>query len=232
MTVSILFLAALVQSTLGFGLALIAMPLLALVYDVPSAAALVAFCSLTSSTLMLVQQRREIEVSESAPLVISAAAGVPLGLLVIRRAPEDLVTALLGALVAAFSLYMLFRPRLVELKQPRLKYLFGFVGGIFGGAYNISGPPVILYGALRRWPPQRFRVILQGFFLPTSILIWIGHGLTGLWTEEVLRLFVFALPALVVGTFAGHWLNQRLPTEFFTKVVYGMCVGLGVLIMF
>jgi hypothetical protein len=43
-----------------------------------------------------------------------------------------------------------------------------------------SGPlPLVVYGSLRGWPPERFRATLQGYFLPASLL-----GLAGpaLWT--------------------------------------------------
>ena len=33
----------------------------------------------------------------------------------------------------------------------------------------MNGPPLVIYGALRRWSPQHFRATLQGYFLPASL---------------------------------------------------------------
>ena len=45
-----------------------------------------------------------------------------------------------------------------------LRSTFGFFAGILGGAYNTNGPPVVIYGSLRKWSPATFRATLQGYF--------------------------------------------------------------------
>jgi uncharacterized protein len=39
---------------------------------------------------------------------------------------------------------------------------------VFGGAYGMNGPPLVVYRAMRRWSPPHFRAILEGYFLPAS----------------------------------------------------------------
>jgi hypothetical protein len=43
----------------------------------------------------------------------------------------------------------------------------------------MNGPPLVIYGALRRWTPERFRATLQGYFLPASgrprLTCWLGR---------------------------------------------------------
>ena len=51
----------------------------------------------------------------------------------------------------------------------------GFCSGILGGAYGMNGPPLAVYGSLRRWSPQHFRATLQGYFLPASIIGMAGY---------------------------------------------------------
>ena len=110
-------------------------------------------------------------------------------------------------------------------------YVFGFWGGLLGGAYNTNGPPVVLYGALRGWPPERFRATLQAYFLPANVLVWGGHGLSGLWTEEVIRLYLFALPLILLAIPLGTRLNRWMPTERFERLLYGALVLLGLLLI-
>ena len=97
----------------------------------------------------------------------------------------------------------------------------------------MDGPicPLVLYGALRRWPPQRFRATLQGYFVPTSALIWVGHGLTGLWTDRVVQLYVLALPVLVLAIALGTRLHRRIPAHRFERLLYLVLIGLGGLLL-
>ena len=44
----------------------------------------------------------------------------------------------------------------------------------------MNGPPLVIYGALRRWSPQYFRATLQGYFLPATLAGLIGYAATGL----------------------------------------------------
>ena len=118
-----------------------------------------------------------------------------------------------------------------KLEHERLAFLFGFVGGVLGGAYNTSGPPAVVYGALQHWPPERFRATLQGYFLPTGLAILIGQGAAGLWTPDVLRLFVYSLPVLLLSAYLGGKANRRLSGGQFRRVIYGALVLMGVLLL-
>jgi hypothetical protein len=44
----------------------------------------------------------------------------------------------------------------------------------------MNGPPLVIYGSMRRWSPQHFRATLQGYFLPASIIGMSGYRLAGL----------------------------------------------------
>ena len=44
----------------------------------------------------------------------------------------------------------------------------------------MNGPPLAIYGAMRRWSAQHFRATLQGYFLPASIIGMAGYWLAGL----------------------------------------------------
>ncbi len=106
------------------------------------------------------------------------------------------------------------------------------VDGVLGGAYNTNAPPLVLYGVLRRWSPGRFRDTLQGYFVPANALIWIGHGLTGLWTVSVVKLYVLALPLVLLAIVLGTRLNQRIPADRFERFLYVIIIGLGLWLLF
>lgn len=231
LAVLIIFLAVLLHSTVGFGLALVSMPLLTLVIGVQTATPLVGLIGLASEWLIVWHDWQHLDFQASWRLIVASAVGIPLGLLLLKSAPEPLVTGILGGLLIVFGLYRLARPSLITLHRQGWAYLFGFTSGILGGAYNASGPPVVLYGALRRWSPVYFRANIQGYFAAASVLTVTGQGLSGLWTVEVWQLFGLALPLALLAVFLGSKLNRRLPVQHFERVIYGALVVLGVVLL-
>lgn len=227
---AIVFVSAFTRSALGFGDGLIAMPLLAIVAGMHIATPLVALCASTIALTILLRAWREVDLKAAWRLIASSLAGIPIGLLFLKTAPEALVKGMLGAVLIAFALYNLVAPRLPTLHGERWSYLCGFVAGILGGAYNTNGPPVVIYGMLRRWSPRRFRATLQGYFFPTGLGILVGHGLAGLWTPEVLRLYLYALPVIVAAVAAGGWVNRRVTAGQFDRFVYIGLLVMGILL--
>jgi hypothetical protein len=228
---AILFVSTLIRATLGFGNALLAMPLLALTVGLHTATPLVALASMTIAVLMLWGNWRSIDVRSAWRLILASLFGIPLGLLLLTSVPEHLVKALLGLLLVAFGLYNLFEFRLPTLSGRGSAYLFGFGAGVLGGAYNTNGPPVIIYGMLTGWTPEQFRATLQGYFFTSGILILFGHALAGLWTAAVLRLYLLSLPVVVLAVLLGNLLNRYIPPGRFNRIVYGVLIGMGILLI-
>jgi uncharacterized membrane protein YfcA len=227
----ILFISTFTRSTLGFGDALIAMPLLTLVVGVQTATPLVAFMGTTIAATILWNNWRSVDVRAAWRLIVSSLVGIPFGLWLLTVAPGNVVKIILGVVLILFGGYNLLRPKLTMLRNQHWAYLFGFVAGILGGAYNTNGPPVVVYGTLRRWPPVHFRATLQGYFLPTGFLILAGHALGGLWTRQVWQMYIFALPLIFVAIFFGGKVNKRIRPERFSQLLYIILIILGLLLI-
>ena len=96
----------------------------------------------------------------------------------------------------------------------------------------MNGPPLAIYGALRRWSPQHFRATLQGYFLPASLVGLSGYFLLGLWSETVTRYFLLSLPAVALAILIGRAINARLRGNTFLRFVYiGLLIIGGILIV-
>jgi uncharacterized membrane protein YfcA len=231
LVLTILFFSTFTRSALGFGDALVAMPLLTLVIGMQQATPLVALGASTIAVTILLGAWRKVDVQAAWRLILSTLLGIPVGLILLKAAPEGVMKAILGLLLIGFSVYNLFTFQLPHLKNERFSYLFGFVAGILGGAYNTNGPPVVIYGMMREWPPERFRATLQGYFLFTGGTILISHGLAGLWTPRVLRLYAYALPVIIAAVLLGGWVNKRIAGERFKQVVYVFLIIVGLLLL-
>ena len=197
----IVFIATLIRSAFGFGEALVAVPLLAFYIPLEVAAPLAVLVSITIAGVIVIQDWKKIHLQSTAWLVLSSLLGIPLGILLLTSSHQRIVKGALGVIIVAFSVYSLTGQRLigrgpVELQRDSRAWLFvcGFCAGVLGGAYGMNGPPLVVYGAMRRWSAQHFRATLQGYFLPASIIGMTGYWMAGLWVPAVTHYFSLLAP--------------------------------------
>jgi uncharacterized membrane protein YfcA len=239
----VVFFATLIRSTFGFGEALIAVPLLALIIPIEIAAPLAVLLSITVAAVVVAQDWRKIHMRSTGWLLAPTFVGIPLGVWLLASGHQRVVKTTLAIVIIAFSGYSLLSARLGTrlsgAKPPQLErdsrpWLLGcgFLAGLLGGAYGMNGPPLVFYGAMRRWSPQHFRATLQGYFLPASIAAMTGYWLAGLWVPAVTHYFLLSLTVAIPSIFLGRMLNHRLRGEAFLEIVHGglVCIGISLLI--
>ena len=225
---AIVFFAVFVQSVTGFGLALVSMPLLTAVLGIQTAAPLVAFFAIVAEAILLIYYRTHLDLRVVWRLAIASVVGVPLGVLALRTVPEEIVLTVLGLVLVGYASYALMNFRLPEIRQSIWAYLAGLLAGVLGGAYNTSGPPVIIYGHCRAWSPAGFKSNLQGFFLLNSSVILVAHFLAGNYTSQVWQSVLVALPAVLLSIVAGVRLSKRINPAAFRRLVLLLLLILGV----
>ena len=229
----VVFVATLFRSAFGFGEALIAVPLLALFLPLKVAAPLAVLVSITIAAVVVAQDWRKIHLRSTGWLVGSTLFGIPVGLLLLTSSHQKAVKIALGIFIVAFSVYSLLGRRPPELKTDSKAWLLGcgFAAGVIGGAYGMNGPPLVIYGAMRRWSAQHFRATLQAYFLPASVIGMFGYWLAGLWVPAVTHYYLLCLPVLVPAVWLGRVVNHRLHGDAFLKYVYVGLAGIGVVLL-
>ncbi|MES2392496.1 MAG: sulfite exporter TauE/SafE family protein [Acidobacteriota bacterium] len=231
---AVVFVATLIRSTFGFGEALIAVPLLALMLPIKIAAPVVVLLSVTIAVVVIVQDWRHVHVRSTGWLLAPGAIGVPLGVLLLTHAHEAVVKCVLGVLLILFAGYFLLGRNPAQLKSDSKPWLLGcgLVSGVLGGAYGMNGPALVVYGAMRRWSPQHFRATLQGVFFPASLLVMAGYWASGLWVPAVTHYYLLSLPAALPAIVLGGALNRRLRGDTFLRYVYAglVCMGIALLV--
>src|ERR1700743_3067179 len=230
---SIIFIATIFRSAFGFGESLVAVPLLAIWLPLNVAVPLSVLVSVTIAMVVVVQDWNKIHFKSAGGLILYTLIGIPLGLVLLVYIDEQVVKAVLGVVIIAFSIYLITGKELKELKKDSRAWLFGcgLLAGILGGAYGINGPPLVVYGAKRRWSAQHFRATLQGYFLVASMVGLIGYWFSGLLVNSVFHYYLLSLPVLLPAVFIGRVINHRLSNETFFKYVYVVLLGIGIFLL-
>ena len=229
-----MFVATLIRSAFGFGEALIAVPLLAFFMPLQVATPLAVLLSITIAAIVVVQDWNRIHFRSAGWLIGSSAVAIPLGIWLLSSSHQRAVKCGLGAVILLFALYSLLVRTPPQLHRDRRAWLLGcgLIAGVLGGAYGMNGPPLVIYGAMRRWSAQHFRATLQAYFLPASILGMAGYWMSGLWVPAVTHDYLLSLPVMVPAVFLGRTINHRLADAGFLKYVYaGLVITGGLLIV-
>jgi uncharacterized membrane protein YfcA len=228
---AVIFLATLIRSSFGFGEALVAVPLLALLVPVELAAPLAVLFSITVAGIVVAQDWHHIHLRSAGRLILPTLLGIPLGVWLLKAVAESVVKASLALVIIAFSAYCLLGRRRVGLADDRWAWLFGFGAGVLGGAYGMNGPPLVIYGSLRGWSPAHFRATLQGYFLIASVVGMGFYWQAGLWTPDLSRYYLWSLPPALAAIFLGRAVNRRLKGPRFLVYVHVGLIVVGAMLL-
>ena len=228
----ILFLSGFTNGLSGFGVALLAIPLLAVLLDVKRVVPLAALAAMTTHVIVLVHLRHHFDWSRILPLIISAIPGVAVGALFLKHLDRTVILYILGVLLIAYSVYSLFLRIPVKEMKKGWVFPFGFTAGLLGGALSTPGPPAIVYTSMQSWSKDQIKVTLQGFFILSGIIVILFHILNGITTLYVLKLYGASIPMLFIGTYVGSLFYGRINDEGYRKLVLIILFLLGAFMIY
>lgn len=166
----VLGLASALQSAVGFGFALLAVPVIScLGFPLPQVIAMTLSAMCVQSVLSLAHHR---EAWKPGPLVkplLIAFAGLAVGLTLLRgleAMDPKAVRALVGALLLGLLGLQWLRPT-----RPRSRVHPAWTGvaltstGLLGGLAGMPGPPLVLWAYAHNWSQVRIRTTLWTVFL-------------------------------------------------------------------
>jgi uncharacterized membrane protein YfcA len=228
---AIIFISGIIRTTFGFGAGLIAMPLLLMFIPIRTASPIIAVVSLIVAGFLLIKSHNKIEIRKSWKLILAGFLGIPVGLFLLQDQFRAVVCIALGIIIIIFALFKLLHPSFLRLHSDRSSIIFGFFSGILGGAYNVEGPPIIIYGTMRDYPPQVVITTLQAVVFPLNIVIIIGHFISGNFTPLTNQLILYLLIPLTISMFIGSWLHKKISAEKFIRYIYIFLIILGILLI-
>ena len=226
--IALIFLAAgFVQGISGFGSALVAMPLLALVVDVKTAVPLCVLNGLLITLFLTLRLKAHINWRKIAPLTLGCMPGIYVGVTILKKADDIVIRLGLGVLLIAYALYCLLSSRARKAISPGWAYVAGFLTGAIGGAFSAGGPPTIIYTTLTGWSKELIKATLSGFFLATGIFIAAAHAYTGLTTNTVVYYFGVSAAPVLAGVYTGSVCYDRFDRKTYIKVIYVLLLVMG-----
>lgn len=219
-----------VKGVSGSGLPQIAVPLIALSKDVPTAVALVQLPAL-SINLFQVRLRGHpaSAVLRHWPLVLMLFGATIVGVGMLSAAPPALLFAFMGALTLASVAFLMLKPQFSLPARLRIPVGLGLslAAGVSAGLSSLAGPFLIPYFLSLQLPRDVFVSVISLCYIagiiPTVVffLYW-----------DIVPLHLFALSLLgIVPALAGMWcgnaLRARIDEMQFRRIVLVMLCASG-----
>lgn len=198
--------AGLVQGLTGFGFAIVAMAFLPMILgDFRDAFSMVALSSLVIPGITFFKTRKGFTAKPGMLLTIGAVIGVVFGFLFLQAnlgGPGFI--RMFGVVLIVFAIADAVLTRALKIGMPRWMGLpCGILGGFFGGAFNIGGPPLVLYAYSQPWTKQQIVATLQIAFVFSTGLRLVLMGSTGYFDQEVRRLALISIIPIAAGIHYG-----------------------------
>ncbi len=228
----VIFTASVVRGFTGFGLALVAVPLIQFIMPVTDTAVFIAMINVIFSVLYY---RRSKEIVKDQPLGAMAlwtGIGVAAGTVILKFINPAYIQLAWGVLII-FIVFALVRGLNLNIRSDRSAMrLSGLFGGVLAGATGITGPPVAIILSSLNTPKEKFNAVISVFILFAVSYALVFYLFSGLIRTETLILALCSVPALLAGLYTGDRLVSRLSQNIFTLVVYVVLVLMGILTLF
>tara|TARA_B100001971_G_C18265328_1_gene591608 strand:+ start:480 stop:1208 length:729 start_codon:yes stop_codon:yes gene_type:complete len=225
----VILLAAIIQSSTGFGFGLVAVGLLALFMPVQEAASLNALPALALNLMLLWRLHQHLQWRDLRWIAPAIVVATPLGVVGLLALDSQVMYAIL-ALVLGVALLQSFFGRVGA--RPWHPLWLGIPAGLFSGllagAYGTGGPPVIAYVQSYQYERHRHVVCLQLLLAIAGTIRVVSLLVQDALTAEQWMLNALGSLVIPLGAWIGLSLLRRMPQVWLRRGILGMLVVLTV----
>jgi len=220
--------ASLLQSVSGFGFGICFMAIVPLFLPYSSALGISTILSGTLNLVILKRCWRDIDFKQLWLPVLFCLCGSSLGTFLMATSPSPVYKRLLGVFLIILAIWLCFFSEKVRI-QPTTRNagIAGIVSGICGGLFSVNGPPMVLYFISVIEDKKTYMATLQGYFIVNNLYLLIIRSLTGLMPEGIAVSALWGLGGLIVGSFIGGRIFDKIDGQKLKKVVYVVMVLSG-----
>ncbi|MCQ2959602.1 MAG: sulfite exporter TauE/SafE family protein [Bacteroidales bacterium] len=222
--------ASFVQRVCGFGFGVFIMTMLP--YLCPSygeATTLSGILSALQSLYVLLVLYRLVDWKRLILISLSFTLFSFFAIKFVASATDSILKILLGIVLILLSLYFLFvSPKLQVKPTKTLQVSMGALSGIMGGLFGMHGPPAVIYFLAVEVNKYRYMAVCQAYFLLTNIIMTFFRAQNGFLTPFVGWGCLYACVGVVIGSFLGRKVFDKLPTEKLRNVIYIYMIFSGI----
>ncbi len=219
-TLAAIFAGSLVSGLAGFGAPAISGALLLHWRSPAEAVPLLLACGITGQLLSIGSLRHSIKWRSCAPFALGGLAGIPFGAELLRNVDGRVFAIGFGGFLICYAVYMLRRPTFALARRgPLIDIAAGFAGGVTGAAIAFPSAIPTALCSLRGLAKHEQRGIVQPFILCTQIAGLAYFSKFDSLVTTPIGTFLWCVPAVLLGTWIGLRLFDRIDDALFRRIV-------------
>lgn len=219
-----------VQSVTGFGAAILIMIFLPLIFPITSAPAVSEVITMTLTCSILWRYRKAVHIRH---MFLPAIFYMVVCVAAVRQTAfldTGKLKVLFGGFLVILAGYFLFFSGKFEIQASFWTSMCcAGLGGLCGGLFGISGPPVSLYYLAATKTKEEYLGNMNAFFFITVFSNLATRISQGFVTVELLPYMIAGIIAIQIGCLAGSKLSGRIDMEAMKKSVYGVMIFAGII---
>lgn len=221
------FVGALVQGSIGFGLNLIVVPAIAVIRPeaLPAASIILALPMTLGSAF---REREHIDANAVLWTSIGRIPGVVVGAVIVSVLSGDELALMIGGVVVIAVVMSVVSVRIAINRKNQAAV--GLVSGLMGTASSIGGPPMALL--YQHEPGPKMRATLGATFLVGTGLSLAALGVAGAVRELHWSFGLAMTPAVLLGLFASRYFHGWLDGGWLRPCVLAFATLSGLAVIF
>lgn len=229
-----IFFGGLLKGAVGMGAPLVSVPILAAMYGVRTAIAVMTIPLIVSNLLQIWTYRRAREGRNALMrLLAGCIVGVVLGTFLLGIAPEAWLAVVLAVLLVAYLAFSLARPEfsLSPTTARNAALPVGLATGILQGATGISTPVSVTFIHAQRLARDAHLFAVSTMFTVLSATQIVALAVFGVMTWRLVAASLAALVPIMAGVWVGQLFGDRVSHRTFERLTYAVLAMIAVALL-
>jgi len=206
----------------GFGFGVFTMAWLP--YLLPSygeATTLSGLLAMSSSIFIVYQQRKYIVWNKLLPILITFVIVSFFSIRFVAFTDDGTLKKILGGTLILASLWFMVISKRVAIKPTiPLQILMGAISGLMGGLFAMQGPAAVLFFVACTKEKNEYSALIQSYLFIGNVMMLGFRTYNGFLTPSVGIAYCYGIIAVLLGTWIGSKVFNRLSTDVVKKIVY------------
>lgn len=221
-----------IQGYAGFGGALFATPLFALLFGPVTGFSIIVILMLVSQLQLFSKAVRKADWKEVAPIAGFSAVTMTLGLFFLVSADPSFIRRGMGVLILLLTVFMMFGYRYTGKRRTLVGAATGSVAGAITGSFGVPAFPLsALYFHNSSLSPETIRANVLAALCCTLIVSIIGLSFHGVYNGSSIARAILVGPIFAAGVYLGQYLFRVAPADWFKKVTYAVLIGTALVML-
>ena len=232
----LVFIATVVQTSIGFGSAILFIPIATLLIGVSSSAAIMFVVVPLTATIMYPLAADRTPIKDSLLPAAVSLLTFPLGILILINIDESLLRMCVGiAVLIAVVINYSTKGLQQSHNEPNVlrMILAGSLSGLMRGSLGMGGAPAVLYFNWLGGTANEYRSRLYGFTMTAGCIGPIIAAFGGLYDQNnTLALVILALPMTIIGIITGKYISPRLSHKTVQKLSASLLLMMSIIAIY